>query len=76
MQCFIDVSPPGNYALAVQTFDQLQCRVGEQDCESRPDADGSCTNPNVFLNGDATTNYTLEGAPSLAGQRVILADPR
>ncbi len=77
VNCYAFVSSgPGNYTLQVRAGLALQCRDSIQDCECRPDADGACTNPNVFLfDADAPLLFNLEGAPYLEGQTVTIAAP-
>jgi hypothetical protein len=77
VNCYAFVtSGPGNYTLQVRAGLALQCRDVSQDCACRPDADGTCTNPNVFLfAADAPFSFTLEGVPFLGGQSVTITAP-
>lgn len=77
VNCYAFVSSgPGNYTLQVRAGLALQCRDVTQDCACRPDADGACTNPNVYLfDADVPLLFALEGAPYLEGQTVTIAAP-
>ena len=77
VNCYTFVSSgPGNYTLQVRAGLTLQCRDLTQDCACRPDADGACTNPNVFLfDADVPLLFTLEDVPFLGGPTVTIFAP-